>query len=178
MVEYEKNRKYANLLFITQKCDVNGNKRLQYCHEVLNAAGQLLNDTYPEAMPVQRINSLQVDTKLVNRWLSACEAEHGGTCQIKQFPELSRIYLIDVKSRELVRYPAFSKCQYLCLSYVWGTITQAIERSGSRLGKVPATIEDAMAFVRLIGKRYLWVDSVKISYMRVFQRKNEELTEA
>ncbi|PSN62948.1 hypothetical protein BS50DRAFT_455258, partial [Corynespora cassiicola Philippines] len=63
---------------------------------------------------------------------------------------------------------------YLALSYVWGsaktiqttkTNIGALEKQNSLImhaGSLPRTIRDAMTFVKRLGQRYLWVDSLCI----------------
>jgi hypothetical protein len=104
-----------------------------------------------------------VDIGRVKTWMSLCTAQHGSACLVRSSPELSSIHLIDVQEEEVV-YKSINEgtraIEYLCLSYVWGTSKQEIERSGPKLLRVPKTIRDAMHFTRHLGKRYLWVDSV------------------
>jgi len=164
MVQYEQERKYANLLFLGQTLKQGAqegeDQRLEYCHEASDAAGRVFSSEFSEAMPTLQVNSSSVDMALVNRWLNHCTEKHEATCEVKWFSELESMRLIDVYSREVVQYPVEGDRQYLCLSYVWGTDAQSVQKSGSKLQNVPAVIEDAMTFVRSIKKRYLWVDSV------------------
>ncbi|KAG9309244.1 heterokaryon incompatibility protein-domain-containing protein [Chiua virens] len=79
-------------------------------------------------------------------------------------------FVIDVIQSCLVESP--SRCRYVALSYVWGTATvfkhllentQDLRKPGSlRSLPIPTTIRDAITLVRLIGERYLWVDSLCI----------------
>ncbi|PYI02503.1 HET-domain-containing protein [Aspergillus sclerotiicarbonarius CBS 121057] len=78
--------------------------------------------------------------------------------------------LIDVQELCVVLAP--TPCQYVCLSYVWGTNTsfRATSRNISRLEQpkslasrgLPRTIRDAIKVCALLGKRYLWVDRLCI----------------
>ena len=52
------------------------------------------------------------------------------------------------------------------MSYVRGGFEQIITnagRPGTALTELPRTVEDAINFVKLLGKQYLWVDSVCIN---------------
>jgi hypothetical protein len=111
-----------------------------------------------------------VDIGSVKTWMSLCTTQHGTACLVQPFPKLSSISLIDVEAEEVVAYKSIENgnyvVEYLCLSYVWGALEQEIERSGQKLLRVPKTIRDAMQFTRLLGKQYLWVDSVwTVSYV-------------
>lgn len=60
--------------------------------------------------------------------------------------------------------------QYVCLSHCWGTdaflctlkSNVAAHRAGIPLEKLPLTFRDTICFTRLLGLRYLWVDSLCI----------------
>lgn len=60
--------------------------------------------------------------------------------------------------------------RYACLSHCWGThaflctlkSNIAAHRDGILLGKLPLTFRDTIHFTRLLGLRYLWVDSLCI----------------
>lgn len=66
--------------------------------------------------------------------------------------------------------PDFEAGQYVCLSHCWGThaflctlkSNIATHRDGIPLEKLPRTFRDAVHFTRLLGLRYLWVDSLCI----------------
>ncbi|KAH0829033.1 heterokaryon incompatibility protein-domain-containing protein [Lanmaoa asiatica] len=74
---------------------------------------------------------------------------------------LKQIKLIDVETRQIIMYPP-DGCDYIALSYVWGGVEQPSYRLGEILPTVPATLEDAMAVTRNLGKQYLWADSLCI----------------
>lgn len=60
-------------------------------------------------------------------------------------------------------YPSFGPCNYLALSYMWGTVGQKSYDLGDILDVVPPTIEDAITVMKKLGERYLWVDSICIN---------------
>ncbi|KAH8676575.1 heterokaryon incompatibility protein-domain-containing protein [Tricladium varicosporioides] len=98
-------------------------------------------------------------------WLERCERLHPATCQRLWAEGLKEISLVDVHSRKVVKYPE-GECDYVALSYVWGDIQQPPVEIGSTLEELPQTIEDAISFVKELGKRYLWVDSLCINQGR------------
>ena len=61
--------------------------------------------------------------------------------------------------------------QYLCLSYCWGNITNALTSTTSNISErkkeipwvlLPKTFQDAISFTRRLGQRYIWIDSLCI----------------
>ena len=58
-------------------------------------------------------------------------------------------------------YPSYG-CDYIAVSYIWGGVVQPSYKLGDILPTIPATLEDAMVVTRLLGKRYLWADSLCI----------------
>jgi len=161
LVQYGKKCNYTDYLYLGQEINDNGQIRLPYCHEIPNAFGYVVDPVSTDAMRVRPVNPIQVDLDLVHRWLSLCEKSHGDFCKVMSFQELSIIRLIDVHEGRIVPYTQIEHCQYLCLSYVWGGGDQQGTYDHSALKDMPATISDAMEFVRLLGKRYLWIDAVR-----------------
>jgi hypothetical protein len=99
--------------------------------------------------------------EIIEGWLSSCSKLHGTKCRPVWTQELPDIKLVDISTREIVQPPEGS-FDYLALSYVWGGVNQQIYQLGSKLAKLPQTIEDAIDFTEKLGKRYLWVDSLCI----------------
>ena len=58
-------------------------------------------------------------------------------------------------------YPSDS-CDYIAVSYIWGSVVQPSYKLGDILLTIPATLEDAMVMTHHLGKRYLWADSLCI----------------
>ncbi|KAM0807515.1 putative Heterokaryon incompatibility protein-domain-containing protein [Seiridium cardinale] len=86
-----------------------------------------------------------------------------GWCKmIEQIPreamDVLPVNVIDCHKRELV--PVKGPCDYVALSYVWGkVVVQETAPEGQSLpDRLPRAVEDAMAVVRELGLRYLWVD--------------------
>ena len=108
------------------------------------------------------VESRSLNTGVIEEWLSTCLRLHGCACNPVYTEDLQGIRLIDVlEPRKIINYPERG-CEYVALSYVWGGVDQKSFTLGSTLGRLPQTIEDAIACVRILGKRYLWVDSVCI----------------
>jgi hypothetical protein len=103
-----------------------------------------------------------IDVDMVQKWLSSCKTLHPLTCSPYWTEELQDIRLIRVKGREIIKYPSRS-CQYLALSYVWGDTIQGGFKLGQKLPvNLSRMIEDAMLFVKRLGREFLWVDSICI----------------
>jgi hypothetical protein len=110
--------------------------------------------------------------------MKLCDMYHGSDCQplahtrdlITATPGLQSLLVIDVDARCIIESP--ENCQYLTLSYVWGSVPTLrltsenkdfLSQAGSLLkirSEVPRTIWNAIEFVAGIGERYLWVDSL------------------
>ena len=121
-----------------------------------------------KALSAKQLDPDHVDVERVRRWLSICERLHPITCKpqvAEGFREaLKLVCLIDAKSRRLVPYSTQTS-DYLALSYRWGKTAQDYSfagKPGEKVQPLPQTIEDALKFVKDIGQRYLWVDSVCI----------------
>lgn len=75
-------------------------------------------------------------------------------------PMLPGMKVIDCFSRHVVTAPP--GCDYVALSYVWGSITsrRGDERFQVYLDEhsLPQTVQDAMNVVRVLGMQFLWVD--------------------
>ena len=118
---------------------------------------------YATTLGGRLVESHSLNTGIIEEWLSACSRLHGSNCNPVYTGDLQGIRLIDVLEQKpkVVNYPQ-KCCEYVALSYVWGGVAPQSFKLGSVLGKLPQTIEDAIACVRLLGKRYLWVDWVCI----------------
>ncbi|PMD22783.1 HET-domain-containing protein [Hyaloscypha hepaticicola] len=119
----------------------------------------------------------QMDVTRARGWISACENNHGDTCNprwslssVAAIPGLEVLRLIDVVSECLVE--AREPCRYLTLSYVWGGVNNVrltSNKKNSLMEKgvfrtiwhlLPRTIKDAIEVVRALGERFLWVDAL------------------
>lgn len=98
-----------------------------------------------------------IDTHLVRRWIGECEANHAGICKLQDSPPLRNLKVIDCRERKVIAAP--ENCDYVALSYVWGST--GAEDAGSYVlhGSVlPPTIEDSIKFTLSLGYQYLWID--------------------
>ena len=128
---------------------------------------------YATTLGGRLIESSSLNTGLIEEWLSTCLRLHGRNCTPVYTEDLQGIRLIDVlEPRKVINYP-YIGCEYVALSYVWGGVAQKSFRQGSTLSKLPQTIEDAMACVRSLGKRYLWVDSVCIDQLDGKEKRDQ-----
>ena len=119
------------------------------------------------------VKSRSFNTGVIEEWLSTCLRLHGRHCSPVYTKDLQGIRLIDVlKPRKIINYPGRG-CEYVALSYVWGGVAQKSFKLGSTLGRLPQTIEDAIACVRILGKRYLWVDSVCIDQSNEIEKRDQ-----
>lgn len=122
-----------------------------------------------------------INTDICKRWLSECEKRHRPECspipfnteQLRQSdgkPLVMR--LVDVEAMCIIDAPR--SCRYLALSYVWGNpmdgrlVLNLNNRHAltkphalrAHWDIIPKTISSAMKFVKDLGERYLWVDSL------------------
>ena len=128
---------------------------------------------YATTMGGRLVESCSLNTSVIEEWLSTCIRLHGRGCTPVYSETLQGIRLIDVMEPcKVINYPARG-CEYVALSYVWGGVTQESFRLGSTLPRLPQTIEDAIACVRILGKRYLWVDSVCIDQLDGEEKRDQ-----
>ncbi|KAJ8114925.1 hypothetical protein OPT61_g3310 [Boeremia exigua] len=110
---------------------------------------------------------------LIKRWLSDCELKHGPTCNAHRQnldTGTSSLLLVDVESDCLVQGRFIDR--YFALSYVWGTSKQfltlvdnykrLLEPGSLSQQPITQTIRDSMYFVKSLGERYIWIDTVCI----------------
>ena len=116
------------------------------------------------------------DTTVARGWISRCSTHHREMCSppTVTLTNLKSILLIDVLDGCVVT--ASPDARYVALSYCWGQtkMLRALKSNISLLRQrgalspdtttltIPATIADAMTFVRNIGERYLWIDALCI----------------
>tara|TARA_R110002003_G_scaffold27_7_gene1400 strand:+ start:3575 stop:5281 length:1707 start_codon:yes stop_codon:yes gene_type:complete len=108
---------------------------------------------------------------MLKAWMGFCSKSHK-RCQDKQLgPSPSQqVRLIDVNEGRLVNATLQEK--YLALSYVWGKSATAVltastlcryqEEGSLNIKTLPRLVFDAMEFVKVLGERYLWVDTACI----------------
>ena len=108
-----------------------------------------------------KITPNQMNINIVEEWLSRCLRLHGADCAPVLTEELNQVRLVDVQKRQIIRYPG-GVCDYVALSYVWGGEPQQRIELGGDIGELPKSLEDGISFTKIIGKQYLWIDSLCI----------------
>lgn len=119
----------------------------------------------------QGVNAAQIQS-----WLQSCLQYHGELCNsppwLGHLPQLPTLRMIDVDQGCLVNMQ--EQCPYVVLSYMWGrdlqfkctnSLLPSLEMKFGLVQhweQIPHTIQDAVNTVRLLGLRYLWVDSLCI----------------
>lgn len=124
------------------------------------------------------VDQYRIDMNAVRKWIERCDTWHVGCCHLVKDVDplpLSRAQLSSMKLADTERsciVAAASSHRYIALSYVWGganllqttkaNLAELENEGGINAGHLPRTISDAMKLVRLLGKRYLWVDCLCI----------------
>lgn len=105
------------------------NKRLRYEYNVkdeIAQSGILVYSLASSSSPyICSVNPMTVDFKLLNSWIAYCQGSHALCTQVEGRNSLPYIYLIDCTER-VVREDTGQ--DYLALSYVWASSSQAIPR--------------------------------------------------
>ena len=117
-----------------------------------------------------------VNAAQIQCWLESCLQYHGELCNsppwLDHLLQLPTLRMIDVEQGCLVKIQA--QCPYVALSYVWGRDLQfkctnsLLPSLEVKFGlvrhweQIPRTIQDVVKLIRLVGLRYLWVDSLCI----------------
>jgi hypothetical protein len=117
----------------------------------------LVSDLTPERVEVS-LGSLMlplIPFSRIKACLDECVEQHEDHCSLKQCQTISHLNLIDCITREVVAAPAV--CEYVALSYVWGS-DQSTDEDLTSLENPPRTIEQSMLVTRELGFRFLWVD--------------------
>ena len=119
------------------------------------------------------IESARINPALIQKWVNLCINTHGNICSRQSSsntPPPSYFGVVDVTKMCLTALPEGAK--YLALSYVWGkakyfnTRLSNVQRLrihggvNSVLDQLPRSIKDAIALVKELGERYLWVDAL------------------
>jgi hypothetical protein len=145
------------------------------------SSGVNLNLVRPESDPNHHghgrlLDSQWIKSDVLKKWKECCLKEHGADCSnpLKQYETERSIpdWLVDTQQKCLVR--AHEDDIYICLSYKWGQ-SNGLETKKLNLSQlqtpnslhelrdqIPATIQNAIDIVGLLGERYLWVDRLCI----------------
>ncbi|KAJ2896455.1 diphthamide biosynthesis protein 2 [Zalerion maritima] len=107
----------------------------------------------------------------VASWIQECHVGHAGR-QLEEYgTSITGLRLIDTQKDCVVTCTPGKQYPYFALSYLWGDTVQLVltvenssrlagEQSLSKESGIPNTIRSAIEFCRLMGKGYLWVDSL------------------
>ena len=151
-----------------RKCSAQPVHVSNFCHN----AKSLTDWTSPCEQPYSsRLRPLVADSRLFQKWKHTCSEQHGTRCaDLFSGGKLPRLRLIDVENYCVIETE--NEHSYVALSYVWGKVqvpllTKATERQYGQFGSlkselIPATIADAMEVTRVLGEKFLWVDSICI----------------
>ncbi|KAE9982747.1 hypothetical protein BLS_005489 [Venturia inaequalis] len=118
-----------------------------------------------------------IDSGLPKLWKEECLKHHGDECErpLKRYtiPNTTPTWLVDVYELRLVS--GRPELPYVALSYRWGQTAGLRLQNASIVdfqksftlphldNRIPHTIRNAMDVVKLLGERYLWVDTLCIS---------------
>jgi hypothetical protein len=160
-----------------KRIDVSAELNGRYWQGVIRASGDEAIDEKDRLLLARSMPPDRVDVRRIKDWLGDCEAYHGPTCQPAIWSDLNLlgVRMIDVKGRCIVSAPV--GCQYLALSYCWGSPTkmehlQLTKGNFAQLhtpgelskenSRVPSTIRDAIYLTQCLEYKYLWVDALCI----------------
>lgn len=166
-IDSSEKEKYAKCLIVTLRPCAPTFRKVEFADAVTRGdalcilEGQRLSsDT---ALNARQFRSDGVNVALIKDWISSCEERHPLTCTPQYTEKLRGMRLIDCSNsaiHRVVPYPS-KTCDYLALSYVWGTVKKQSFTSGPiAVGTLPRTIEDAIVLTRGLGLTYLWCDFV------------------
>ncbi|KAL8691311.1 MAG: hypothetical protein Q9218_003440, partial [Villophora microphyllina] len=112
---------------------------------------------------------------LANQWMNDCATDHP-SCGADADTSVLPLRVLDLgpfgNSKDLKLYISNDQsAPYACLSYCWGpqpqslqltlgTLSALVERI--QLAKLPQSLQDAIHVARMLGFRYLWIDSLCI----------------
>lgn len=113
--------------------------------------------TNQEGVLSGRYVSDTVDWELVKSWLRFCQTHHSRRCKKKLKLGITRLKLVDCETRHVVELYDPPE-DYVTLSYVWGQDKAECVTENGLPADLPGTIDDAIAAVKCLGLRYLWID--------------------
>jgi hypothetical protein len=159
-------------------------KLLQYC-EVWKGSNQLTNtaDTCPWSVRTPnfavRMNASKSEsTTQLQEWVQKCLHGHEQCRQATQASILPT-RVIEILAPQVVRLavPHNLREPYTCLSHCWGT-TQFIQTTMGTIDRfrnsipwddLPKTFQDAIDVTNQLGIKYIWIDSLCILQVRVYE---------
>ncbi|KAF4963620.1 hypothetical protein FSARC_8405 [Fusarium sarcochroum] len=138
---------------------------------VIHQIGEDL-DTYP--LQGLAVRQDAADISRLQGWLRECNENHqsqdaDSTSFLR--PQMNTLRVIDTVENCVKEVD--TPCEYICLSYVWGTGSQKqyTTKTRDQLSKpggldnanLPQTILDAIKVTRELGVRYIWIDALCIT---------------
>jgi hypothetical protein len=106
-----------------------------------------------------------VDFGILKGWLDFCSINHVDTCALLNQRALLGLRVIDCCTGTIIQAP--SDCDYLALSYVWGSTASSDDGNPEDVNllncNAPNLVKDAILATKCLGYRYLWVDRYCIS---------------
>jgi hypothetical protein len=120
---------------------------------------KLLRITFPGSDKIRGqkpriISAERIDYDLMSSWLNKCRHHHKSSFCQPQDMDITGFKVIDCSKRAVIEVSERG-CQYVALSYVWGSGGHAVSQS---LHSCPQTIEDAITVTTTLGFHYLWID--------------------
>jgi len=111
-------------------------------------------------VPFRYVPQFFEEYHVIKEHIRHCKGSHkSGPCVIPSYDPYIPVRLIDCRTLEFVK--SSHDCQYLTLSYVWGSHKEQNHETihlKEKLTVVPKTVEDAISVTLRLGFRYLWVD--------------------
>ncbi|KAI6088879.1 HET-domain-containing protein [Hypoxylon rubiginosum] len=140
-----------------------------YCSEASNSH---LASFMKYRLPSENVEPAK-SMKLAAEWLNECVTKH--SCCGLEYSKKLPTRVIDVGRKDSSTPPILTETRgqsgrYAALSYCWGATpffkmtssNKSSLKSTIPLNNLPTTIRDAIHFTRILGIRYLWVDSICI----------------
>jgi hypothetical protein len=114
------------------------------------------------AFGVHLIRPESFDVEFVRNCIAFCQEHHGRPCTSSHTEPIEFLRVIECHTRRIVTAPP--DCQYVALSYVWGSLgpeSQAVvgkKSCGPLLDDAPKVISDSIDVTLKLQLQYLWVD--------------------
>jgi len=114
---------------------------------------------------------LETELGMTQSWWSTCKERHSlWKAYATAGLDVSYFKVIDVHLNRVIAAPP--RCQYVALSYVWDfTTSESPNFAQLDIDCLPRTIQDAITVTKLLGEKYLWVDSLCITQDDMVERK-------
>ena len=126
-------------------------------------------------LEVQHLSSTSFDLGFAIESLAYCSVNHRQTCTTMEASPIESLRVIDCQTRTIIRAPP--ECQYVALSYVWGSSTTSTANIETRnnpptIQNAPKVINDTIDVTLNLGIRYLWIDRYCIDQSNKDEKHN------